>query len=207
MTESRVTRRRFVEQAGAAGVAVLGGTLWRSAPAAAAARRVRRVDTPIRHLVIACQENRSYDHYFGAALGPTGYGPPAGYFQPDSYGGKHFPFEFTSLTTPDPPHGWGSVHNQYDGGKMDGFWQEAQNSIGSGDSAIGYYTERELPFYYGLLANSALNANYFCSLLGPTWPNRFYFAGPLREESRPTGSGATASSTIRSSSTSSTRPA
>jgi phospholipase C len=176
VTESRVTRRTFLKRAGATGVAVAGGTLWASAPAAAQAKRVRRVDTPIRHLVIACQENRSYDHYFGAALGPAGYGPPAGYFQPDSAGGKHFPFEFTSLTTPDPPHSWNSVHQQYDNGKMDGFWQSSQDSIGDGDAAIGFYTARELPFYYSLLDNSALNANYFCSLLGPTWPNRFYFA-------------------------------
>jgi phospholipase C len=53
---------------------------------------------------------------------------------------------------------------------MDGFWQAG------GDAAIGYYTASELPFYYSLFDNSALCANFFCSLLGPTWPNRFYFA-------------------------------
>jgi phospholipase C len=104
VAEGHVTRRTFLKRAGAAGVAVAGGTLWKSGPAARAARRVQKVDTPIRHLVIACQENRSYDHYFGATLGPAGFGPPDGYFQPDSNGGKHYPFEFTSLTTPDPPH-------------------------------------------------------------------------------------------------------
>ena len=173
---SPLTRRSFLKRAGAAGAAVLGGTLWATAPAAARARRVARVDTPIEHLVIACQENRSYDHYFGFTLGPDGYGPEAGYYQPDSSGGRHFPFEFTSLTTPDPPHGWSRVHQQVDGGKMDGFWQACQDAIGDGDAAIGYYTAAELPYYYSLLDNSALCANYFCSLLGPTWPNRFYFA-------------------------------
>src|SRR6266516_748038 len=147
-----LTRQSFLKRAGAAGIAVLGGTLWRTAPAAARARRVAKVNTPIEHVVIACQENRSFDHYYGYApqVQAKGYGPPAGYFQPDSGGGKHYPFEFTSLTTPDPPHGWNAVHQQYDNGKMDGFWQ-------AGD-------------------NSALCANFFCSLLGPTWPNRFYFA-------------------------------
>src|SRR5262249_27294858 len=177
MTASRrTTGRTFLGRAGAAGIAVAGGRLWATAPAAAQARRATKVDTPIEHLVIACQENRSYDHYFGTALGPAGFGPPSGYFQPDSGGGKHFPFEFTSLTTPDPPHSWNAVHQQYDGGAMDGFWQTAQDDIGNGDAAIGYYTARELPFYYSLLGDSALNANYYCSLLGPTWPNRFYFA-------------------------------
>ena len=172
MSESRVTRRTFLRRAGAAGVAVAGGTLWATSPAAARARRVAQADTPIEHLVIACQENRSFDHYFGYApqVQTKGFGPPAGYFQPDSNGGMHVPFEFTSLSTPDPPHGWNAVHQQYDNRKMDGFWQAG------GDAAIGYYTADELPFYYSLFDNSALCANYFCSLLGPTWPNRFYFA-------------------------------
>jgi phospholipase C len=173
-----LTRRSFLERSGAAGVALLGGTLWRTAPAAARARRVSRVDTPIEHLVIACQENRSFDHYFGyaPAVQAAGYGPGPGYVQPDANGGEHVPFEFTSLTTDDPPHGWSSVHQQWDGGQMDGFWQASQDAIGSGDAAIGYYTASELPFYYSLFDDSALCANYFCSLLGPTWPNRFYFA-------------------------------
>jgi phospholipase C len=164
------TRKAFLERAGAGGVALLGGMLWRTGAAAASARRTP--SAPIRHLVIACQENRSFDHYFGYAqqVQTAGYGPPVGYYQPDSNGGKHYPFEFTSLSTPDPPHGWNAVHQQYDNGKMDGFWQSG------GDAAIGYYTADELPFYYSLFDNSALCANYFCSLLGPTWPNRFYFA-------------------------------
>jgi phospholipase C len=41
---------------------------------------------------------------------------------------------------------------------------------------MGYYTANELPFYYSLFDEFTLCGNYFCSLLGPTWPNRFYFA-------------------------------
>jgi phospholipase C len=173
-----LTRQSFLKRAGAAGVAVLGGTLWRTAPAAARARRVAKVETPIKHLVMACQENRSFDHYFGYAqqVQAAGFGPPAGYSQPDAAGNPHRPFEFTSLTTPDPPHSWSAVHEQWDGGAMDGFFKSSAARIGNGDAAIGYYTAAELPFYYSLFDDSALVANYFCSLLGPTWPNRFYFA-------------------------------
>jgi phospholipase C len=39
---------------------------------------------------------------------------------------------------------------------------------------MGYYTGQELPFYYGLFQNFTLCVNYFCSVLGPTYPNRFY---------------------------------
>jgi len=170
VVQSRFTRETFLRRAGGAGIAVLGGTLWASAPAAGQARRVPRVDSPLEHLVIACQENRSFDHYFGMSLGPAGYGPSAGYTQPDGRGGSVAPYEFTSLTTPDIPHSWDAVHEQWDGGAMDGFYTT------DGINGMGYYTAAELPFYYSLLESSALNANYYCSLLGPTWPNRFYFA-------------------------------
>ena len=83
-----VTRRTFVKRTAAAGVAIAGGTLWATAPAAARARRVGKRKTPIEHLVISCQENRSFDHYFGYApqVQAAGYGPPPGYTQPDAAG-------------------------------------------------------------------------------------------------------------------------
>lgn len=175
MYDHAYTRRTFVRKSGAAGIAILGGTLWASAPAAARARRARG-RTPIKHVVVSCLENRSFDHYFGYAsqVQAKRYGPPPGYTQPDAAGVGHAPFELTALRSPDPPHGWNAVHAQYNGGRMDGFYKTAAASTGNGDNAIFYYTARELPFYYGLFRNSGLCANYFCSLLGPTWPNRFY---------------------------------
>jgi phospholipase C len=176
MASDAYTRRRFLEKGGVAGAGVLGGTLWATAPAAARARRTGKPRTPLKHIVVACQENRSFDHYFGYApqVQARGFGPPRGYTQPDAAGVRHAPFEFTALSTPDPPHSFGAVHEQFDGGRMDGFFTTAQNDIGDGNAAIGYYTGRELPFYYSLFRDSALCANYFCSVLGPTWPNRFY---------------------------------
>ena len=37
-----------------------------------------------------------------------------------------------------------------------------------------YYTARSCRTTTACSADSGLCANYFCSLLGPTWPNRFY---------------------------------
>ncbi|HEY4412953.1 MAG TPA: alkaline phosphatase family protein [Gaiellaceae bacterium] len=156
-----LTRRTFLERAAVAGVALAG--LPQAKP-----RRGQR--NPIEHVVVACQENRSFDHYFGyaPAVRARGFGPPSGYTQPDASGHRHAPTELKVLSTPDIPHDWASVHAQVDGGKMDGFYTS------SGPTGIGYYTAKELPFYYDLFADSALCANYFCSVLGPTWPNRFY---------------------------------
>jgi phospholipase C len=53
---------------------------------------------------------------------------------------------------------------------MDGFYTT------DGIDCMGYYTGTELPYYYSLFPDSTLCANYFCSQLGPTWPNRFYLA-------------------------------
>jgi phospholipase C len=176
--EAGLTRRTFLRRAGAGAVTVLGGSLYATAPAAARARRVQKVETPLGHVIIDCQENRSFDHYFGYApqVQAAGFGPPEGYSQPDAAGNRHYPFEFTALSTPDPPHSWDAVHEQWNGGAMDGFYKSSAARIGDGDAAIGYYTAAEIPFYYSLFDDSALVANFFSSVLGPTWPNRFYLA-------------------------------
>jgi phospholipase C len=53
---------------------------------------------------------------------------------------------------------------------MDGFFTT------DGINCMGFYTAKQLPFYYSLFDDFTLCGNYFCSLLGPTWPNRFYLA-------------------------------
>ena len=43
---------------------------------------------------------------------------------------------------------------------------------------MGYWTEQELPFYYGLARTFPLADRWFSSCLGPTFPNRrFIIAG------------------------------
>ena len=158
-------RRTFLKGSVAAGAAVVGGGLWSTAIRPS---RVRAAETPIEHIVISCQENRSFDHYFGYAPWIGSFGPPAGYSQPDGAGGFVEPYHFESLATPDIPHNWDAVHAQWDGGLMDGFYTNA------GINALGYYTEEDLPFYYSLFDDSTLCGNFFSSQLGPTWPNRFY---------------------------------
>jgi phospholipase C len=90
--------------------------------------------------------------------------------QPDGQGGSVAPYRFTRLSTPDVPHSWDAIHEQWNNGAMDGFYTNA------GIWALGYYTSEELPFYYSLFDEFTLCVNFFCSLLGPTWPNRFYLA-------------------------------
>ena len=43
------------------------------------------------------------------------------------------------------------------------------------DQTMGFYNQDEIPFYYNLAENFAVNDRYFSSVLGPTFPNRAYF--------------------------------
>jgi phospholipase C len=165
--ERPIGRRDLLKGAGALGVAGLAAPLLSAADALAS--RPRRI--PIKHIVVDMQENRSFDHYYGFASFAGGYGVPSGYSQPNGSGGTVTPYHFTSLSTPDIGHGWNAMHGEYDGGKMDGFYTT------DGINCMGYYTQAELPFYYSLFGSSTLCVNYFSSLMGPTWPNRFYLAG------------------------------
>ncbi len=76
------SRRQFLRQAGAAGLAgmavpLLGGTAA-DAVTQSAGSPVREASTPIEHIIVCCQENHSFDHYFGSYAGlPPGYGIPA----------------------------------------------------------------------------------------------------------------------------------
>ncbi len=119
-------------------------------------------------MVIDCQENRSFDHYFGHAPWVGKYGIPEGYSQPDGNGGTVVPYQLPSTSGPDVDHGWQGIHKEWDFGAMDGFY-----TVGGRDT-LGYYTKADLPYYYSLFNTSTLCVNYFCSLLGPTYPNRFY---------------------------------
>ncbi len=44
---------------------------------------------------------------------------------------------------------------------------------------MGYWTEADLPFYHGLARVFPVADRWFCSCLGPTFPNRrFLIAAP-----------------------------
>ena len=169
------SRRKFLTAAGAAGLAGAAVPLLRDTAASAAARtasapRIKAAaSTPIKHIIVCCQENHSFDSYFGSYSGlPAGYGIPANFTQPNGHGGTVKPFHFTDLTDDgdDPNHDWGSIHSEYNGGKMNGFYTT------DGHGAMGYYTASNLPYYYSLFPDYALCANYFCGVLTETYPNR-----------------------------------
>jgi phospholipase C len=117
VTQTGIPRRTLVKGATALGAAALLGPAF-AARAQAAAPRQAAALTPIRHIVICAEENRSFDHYYGFAPWVGSYGVPAGYTQPDGNGGTVAPYHFTELSTSDVPHSWSAMHSEYDGGPV-----------------------------------------------------------------------------------------
>jgi phospholipase C len=120
----------------------------------------------IHHVIIACQENRTFDTYFGHYPRAGKFGIPFNYSQPDGKGGIVNPYQFSSFTSENIDHTWSSIHSEWNHGAMDGFFTT------DGVDALGYYNDFYLAYYYALADSFTLCGNYFCSILGPTVPNR-----------------------------------
>jgi len=129
----------------------------------------------INHFVVLMQENRSFDHYFGhlAAYDPSlgvEAEPSTGNVGP---GGQVIrPFHQTHYCErADLDHSWTGTHHEWNGGTMSGF--ATQNAVAkdpTGSRAMGYYTEKELPYYYDLYDHYAISDTYFSPVLDQTFP-------------------------------------
>src|SRR6202795_1476651 len=143
--------------------------------------------TDIEHVVILTQKNRSFDHYFGSYRGVRGFSDQSAAFQqPDPANaasapvGKLLPFHLdtsqaNAACTHDISHDWVPQHQSWDNGAMDGF-VTSRLPIDSNDAVLsmGYYTRADIPYYYSLADAFTICDNYFCSVMGPTDPNRLY---------------------------------
>ena len=170
------SRRLFLQQAGAAGLTAMAPPLLAQPHGVPAALRVAAGLRPeslpaqgagipqIKTIILLMQENHSFDHYFGSYSGlPSGWGIPANYTS-----GGQAPFHFTTLTdnNNDPNHSWSAIHEGYANGAMNGWF------AANGMNALGYYNASDLAYYYSLLPQYTLCANYFCGMLSDTQPNR-----------------------------------
>ena len=143
--------------------------------------------TDIDHVVILIQENRSFDHYFGSYKGVRGFGDQSAAFNqpypPNSSSapaGVLLPYHLDTTTTNaacthDITHDWVPQHQSWKNGQMDGF-VTSRLAINANDAVLsmGYYTRTDLPYYYALADAFTICDNYFCSVIGPTDPNRLY---------------------------------
>jgi phospholipase C len=126
----------------------------------------------IDHVVVVTMENRSFDHLLGWL--PNADGKQAGLTYVDKQGVAHpthsLSGDYTGCPHPDPDHSYGGGRVEYDHGKMDGFLRAGTNDIYS----IGYYGQKNIPFYAALARHYTTCDRYFPSILGPTFPNRLF---------------------------------
>ena len=164
-------------------------------------RRSRRQRDPDKNIVVLMQENRSFDAYFGHL---NQYGNRTDIESaPDTSANPEKTNTTRARSTPGRTRrccAWptrttsGAPAMQFNGGKMDGFFQTNQGYTEgpapvygvtitvndqqvdplTGDRALWWYDERDIPFYYDLANTFAIADHYHSSILGPTYPNRDY---------------------------------
>jgi phospholipase C len=126
----------------------------------------------IDHIVVVMMENRSFDHLFGWIRDADGRQAGLTFQDPNGipHSTHHLAGDFTGCGHPDPDHSYEGGRIQYDNRRMDGFLLDEHND----DYAIGYYKKTDRPFHNALASAFTVCDRYFCSILGPTFPNRMF---------------------------------
>jgi phospholipase C len=193
----RISRRAFMGAAGAAGA--LAATTPFARAANALAERAAATDPAgsgldaVEHVVVVMQENRSFDHYFGAYPGVTGFddhrGSSLGAFAQRWPGGEAstlLPYRLDHTTLQDqcagnadvPIHGWKPQHDSWADGRMGAFVsthsRARYDGAAQGPLVMGYFLREDLPFHWALADAFTICDAYHASVIGPTMPNRLY---------------------------------
>jgi phospholipase C len=142
-------------------------------------------EMPFEHLIVVMMENHSFDNLLGALSGTRadvagltfdGSGGATNW-NPDNSAPPSAVEAFPLPNTVQAKHvtqTWMATHEQINGGAMDGFVRSASGA----HEPMGYYTPEVLPFAYSLADAFTVANNWFCSVPGPTYPNRrFLLAG------------------------------
>ena len=136
----------------------------------------------IDHILVLMMENHSYDNYLGMlgrgkggrprgdgfTVGPDGRPTAA---NPAPNGGIQHAFRMptTCQLSGKPSQEWEQAHNQFNGGRNDGFVKSD-----SGPVAMGYWNGKDLPWAYSLATTFPVADRWFAPILGQTQPNRRY---------------------------------
>ena len=150
----------------------------------------------VQHIVVLMQENRSFDHYFGTLRGVRGHndrhpivqpdGRPV-WFQPRQHDNTQhiLPFHLDTSRTGAQAvtmldHSWNKTHAAFAGGLYNA-WPEHKT-----DMTMGFFTRQDIPYHFELADAFTICDQYFCSVAGPTHPNRMFLMTGTND---PTGAG------------------
>src|SRR5262249_22537749 len=121
------------------------------------------------------------DQYFGTLRGVRGFGDPRAVKLPSGdpvWNQKNgaatvLPFRASVPNLglqfiEDVSHGWNDSHAAFNNGKYD------QWIPSKGTTAMIYYARDDIPYHFALADAFTVCDAYYCSLIGPTDPNRYH---------------------------------
>jgi phospholipase C len=195
------TRRDFLKKAG-----LLTGGLGVMGSLPASIQRALTINPEegstyhdAEHIVLLMQENRSFDHCFGALKGVRGFNDPRSislpnknpvWLQSNKKGETFVPFRLDIKETKATwmgglPHSWEDQVDARNNGRYDN-WLEAKKVYRKPYRHIpltmGYHNRADIPFYYAFADAFTVFDQHFCSSLTGTTTNRqFFWSGKARE--------------------------
>ena len=135
-----------------------------------------KTKTPIQHLVFVMQENHTFDNYFGTYPGADGLPPetkmPVDPANPSA--GYVTPWHIGDATITDLSHNGNAFLDQFNNGKMDGFVSALNKRNEDGKFAMGYYDDRDIPYYWNLADHYVLFDRFFSSARNGSFVNHMY---------------------------------
>jgi phospholipase C len=135
-------------------------------------------NTPIEHLIVVMQQNHTFDNYFGTYPGVDGLPPdiclPVSLSDPDN------PFCVASFNIGEYPisdlaHGATIFVEKYNDGQMNGFVDALNRRHQDGTLTMGYFDDRDLPYYWNLADQYVLFDSYFSSAHTGSIMNRMFW--------------------------------
>jgi phospholipase C len=139
--------------------------------------------SPIRHVIVIVQENRTFDNLFASSiLAHGGPYPGADTTQTADVDGQKVPLKPVPLENPgDPSHSHASLLAEWNKGKMDGFGTDkVREAFGwlknPADFPYAYVPDSETTIYHLLAAHYALADQNFAPRLVPTFPSHYTLA-------------------------------
>src|SRR5215207_11089325 len=124
-------------------------------PTGSAATGETKTKTPIKHFITLMQENHSFDNYFGSYPGADGH--PDGACVPRRPGKKGTrcvpPFRVGGRPVVDLGHSVNTFEDQYADGDMNGFISAFAEQPAIQDLPMGYYDDRDIPYYWNVADN------------------------------------------------------
>jgi phospholipase C len=182
------SRRGFLEMAGGglaatAALGVLPATVRKAM--AIPANNATGTIQDVEHVVIYMQENRAFDHYFGALNGVRGFGDP----RPVRLPGGQTVWRQPSREHPDgyvmPFHGDSKNTDAFAVDGSDQGHQAATTIVNGGrydqwgasgelHKRMVFHTAADLSYYHALASTFTICDAYHCSTLTQTYPNRLH---------------------------------